>query len=364
MDPFADKVGADALESAPDLAPEPAPSRLEIDIAPAAIVKGVTTVLVLWLVARLFNVIVIVGVSLMLVATFSPMVRRLQSHYTRRGALSLVIVGIICLIALPLGLVFPILVSQGTSLVTHLPSYAESLQRILAHHGVRTNLQRGVQDLITSVSQGIPQIMGVLGTILHVGVEVFTVLVLTIYLLIEGPEVAQGALRLLPRERRLGVRRLCADIGLQVGAYVRGQLILSICAGSYFFALLLVLGVPDALVLALVAALADAIPFAGLLIALVPACLSALSISSMQAGLVALFYLLYHQLEANFIAPRVFGSTLGLSVSIVVIAIIVGVELLGVVGAMLALPVAAALPIVIRYAQALHEELTAVEQPA
>jgi len=106
-----------------------------------------------------------------------------------------------------------------------------------------------------------------------------------------------------------------------------------------------------ALALAAIAAVADAVPIIGVLIALLPATLMALTVSLAKAEIVVAAYLIYHQFESHLIGPRVYGQALGLRLSVVVISVLIGVELMGILGAVLALPVAAAIPSVIAYIQ-------------
>ena len=166
-------------------------------------------------------------------------------------------------------------------------------------------------------------------------------------------------MRLLPRKERLGARKLVTQIGIQVGGYMRGQLITSALAGIFSFVTLWLVGVPEALALGALAAIADAIPIIGLLIALLPAALMALTLSPAKAGIVIVAYLIYHQLESHLIGPKVYGNTLGLSLSVIVISIMIGVELMGMLGAVLALPVAAAIPTIIAYIQEWQESHSA-----
>lgn len=109
------------------------------------------------------------------------------------------------------------------------------------------------------------------------------------------------------------------------------------------------------------AALADAIPLIGVLIALLPAALMALTVSPAKAGIVTVAYIVYHQLEDYLIAPKVYGSALGLSLSVIVISLLIGVELMGMVGAVLALPVAAAIPTIVTYIQEWQESHSATD---
>jgi predicted PurR-regulated permease PerM len=330
--------------------------RIEVDVPLATIAKVIGSLFAVWLAVQLWTVLVLVAVALMLVATFTPLVRALQARIARRWALFTVIVGLLLALVIAVSLIVPIVLAQGGNLLEDMPGYAHTLQDMLSQHGFKIDLHQAVSEFVGKLASGLPQVMSLVTNLVSWLFDVGTILVLTIYLLIEGPEVADRALRAFPREYRAGVAQLFTDVGVQVGNYMRGQLTLSLMAGTYFLVLLLLLRVTDAVALAIVAALADAVPLIGLLIALVPACLTALAISPWTAGLVAFFYLAYHQLEANVIAPRVFGKSLGLSVSVIVIAIVAGVKLMGVPGALLSLPVAAAVPGVMRYLAALHEQ--------
>jgi predicted PurR-regulated permease PerM len=139
------------------------------------------------------------------------------------------------------------------------------------------------------------------------------------------------------------------EIGEQVGVYMRGQLITSALAGLFSYGVLLILGVPEPLALAFIMALTDAIPLAGPLIGTVPAVLMALTRGTTTSLIVLAAYVLYQQFEGHILLPRIYGHTMKLSPSIVVISILIGATLLGVLGALLALPVAAAIPVVMRY---------------
>jgi predicted PurR-regulated permease PerM len=178
---------------------------------------------------------------------------------------------------------------------------------------------------------------------------VLTVAVLTIYLLIDGPQVGTGLLRLFPRSERLPARQMAAEIAAQVGGYMRGQLLTSLLAGLFSLILLMALHVPEPLALAFLMAVADAVPMVGPLLGTVPAVLMALTRGAPTALAVGIGYILYHQLESHVLVPRIYGNTMKLSPSVIVIAILIGATLMGILGALLALPVAAAVPVILRF---------------
>ncbi len=338
--------------------------RVTFDIAPAAIYRIGAAIAVVWLLIRIFPVIILVVLSLMLVAAFNPVVRKLQARLGRPGAIAAIISLIVVVFLGTLALLIPPLMSQGELIVHNAPHYAHQIQDTFSAHGIHVNILKQVEALTGKPAGASSQLVGVLSGAIGLIASFVTVAILTIYLLIEGPEFGTSVLRLLPRKERLSFRRLVMEIGEQVGGYMRGQMITSGLAGLFSFTTCLLLGIPNPLALGALAAIADAIPMIGLLIALVPAAIMALTISPSKAGIVVAVYLIYHQIEDHFIAPKVYGKALGLSLSIIVISILVGAELMGMLGAVLALPVAAAIPSLIKFIQEWQESQGASDSEA
>jgi predicted PurR-regulated permease PerM len=174
-----------------------------------------------------------------------------------------------------------------------------------------------------------------------------TTLFLSFYLLADGKRT-QGALyALIPRDYHMRLARILQNLETIVGGYMRGQLITSAAIGVFTYLLLVVCGVPNALSLALFAAVVDVIPFVGGLLATAPAVLVALS-KGLPTGLVVLAALfIYQELENRILLPKVYGRVLRLSSTTVVLALLAGGILLGVIGALLALPIAAGLQMIL-----------------
>ena len=333
------------------------------DVSFAAILKVILAIAAVRLLLVIWPVLLLVVFSLMLVATFNPLVRRLQARLARTWAITLVVTGAVVALVGFLALLLPPLIHQGSSLVERAPEYTASIQEFLDRRGVRLDLQTQIREASGALSEQIPQILGILAGVVSGITGAVTITILTVYLLIEGPEVGRSMLGLLPPERRPGARRLVAHLGTQVGGYMRGQIITSALAGLFTFVLLFALGIPESLALAALCAITDAIPIVGLFLALIPAALLALTLSPVKAGIVVAGYLLYNQLENNYIAPKVYGNTLGLSLSAIMVSILIGVELLGMVGAILALPVAAAIPSILAYVREWQEQKSAAPEP-
>jgi predicted PurR-regulated permease PerM len=152
----------------------------------------------------------------------------------------------------------------------------------------------------------------------------------------------------MPSHRRERARRIRREVSHVVGAYARGQLIVSSLFAVFTFVTLTVAGTPEPLLLAVLAAFLDAIPLVGATIATVPAVLLSLTVS-IPTGLVVLaLYVVYQQVENYLIIPRVYRGALQIPSLAVLVAVIIGSTLLGIIGALLSLPVAAAVPTVLR----------------
>jgi predicted PurR-regulated permease PerM len=311
-------------------------------------------------------VVVLTVVTLMLVATLNPLVRRLQQWLTRAFAITLVVFGIIVTSGGLLVLMIPPLVAQARNLLVNLPHYLSQIENAAHRSHIMVQLHGSSFDLSHHPLLG-PDAFNAVVIVFSGITAVLTVAVLTTYLLIDGPRVATSTLGLLPRHQRLAVRQMFGEIGEQLGGYMRGQLITSVQAGVFSYILLRILGVPEALPLAVLMAIADIIPMVGLLIGTVPAVLMALTLSPSKAMIVLIGYVVYHQIESHIIVPRVYGKAMKLSPSIIVFSILIGAMLIGITGALLALPVAAAIPVVFRYVQEWREredERNGVEERA
>lgn len=322
-----------------------APGRLRLDIDYAAIFKVGAALGLVWLLGRAWSVIVLLLLSLMLVATLSPLVRRLEARIKRSWGIAFVGVAVVGLCAALLAIMIPPLLRQGQSLAEHFPTHVQAIEGALRRWRVPISLS----SLQGWTSQAAPQLVTMAGTVLGGIIEVVTLAVLTIYLLIDGPKVQMSLVRLFPRQERLAVRQVLGTLAERVGSYMRGQLLTSALAGAFTFVLLLCCRIPEPLALAVWMAVADAIPLIGLPIGMVPAVLLALAQGPTTALIVALGYVLYHQIEVSVLVPRIYGSTMQLSGSVILVSILVGGKLMGVIGALIALPVAAALPVLVRY---------------
>jgi predicted PurR-regulated permease PerM len=179
-----------------------------------------------------------------------------------------------------------------------------------------------------------------------------TLLTLVFFWLVEHARLQRYILAFLPAEQRPGARVAWNDIETRLGLWVRGQLILMVSIGVATGIAYTLLGLPGALLLALIAGLSEAIPIVGPLIGAVPAILVAATVSPELAVVVAGIYLVVQFVEGSVLVPMVMRNTIGISPLLVFVSLLVGAAIGGAVGAFLAVPVAASLEIVLSRLQA------------
>src|SRR5581483_6675936 len=209
---------------------------------------------------------------------------------------------------------------------------------------------RDNQDKIQSAvadfgSNGLDIVRRIFSTI----VASLTVMVLTILILIEGPTLSSGALNLIPDEqRRTRVQRVAVDACRAVSGYVFGNLLISVIAGVAAWLVLFILGVPYAEVLGLFVGFADLIPLVGATLGAVPTILFAF-LHSVPAGIItAVFFIVYQQFENHVLQVTIMARTVKLNPLAVLVSVLVGVELFGFLGALLAIPAAGVIHVVAR----------------
>lgn len=190
--------------------------------------------------------------------------------------------------------------------------------------------------------------LAVLRGIANTAISVLVVLVLTIFMTLEGPALVRGLLEVLPERRRARVAAVAADCGRAVTGYVTGQLLIATICGVTTYLVLLVLGVPFRGTIALFVALADLIPLVGATLGAVVATAVALLHGLTPGIVVAGWFIVYQQLENHLLQPVVQSRTVRLSPLTVLVSVIVGVELAGILGALLAIPAAGMVQVVAR----------------
>lgn len=344
-----------------------APER-SVSFRPRALLSAVAVLFALAVVGYIFfvsrRIVAWSFVALFLTLAINPAVEWLHRHHVPKRGIA---VSIVFLIALALFLalaavVIPNLVTQVTDFINAAPKYTRDL---IAGRGPLGGLEtkyhvvERVQSAVKSNSSGgggggakLATGAGIVvsagRTVLETVAATITIIFLTFFMLLEGPGLVDRAAALLPDDTRPRWLQVGHDIYRTVGGYVTGNLLISLIAGIAYGVVLLILGVPYALALGFFVAILDLIPLAGATLAGIIVVLVALADSTTSAIIMAVFVCVYQLVENHVLQPIIYARTVQLSPLLVLLAILVGSSVLGILGALAAIPVASALQIVVR----------------
>lgn len=299
------------------------------------------------------SVLILLLISGFLAVGLDPAVR----FFERRGLRRSRAVGVVLLIVLLafvgfLLAIVPPIVSQTQQFVNAAPGYLADLQRnrTVADLDARFHIIKKATALVESPDLAANAFGGFLGVgkvVFGVVFTAVTVLTLTLYFMSSLPSLKNSAYRAVPRSRRSRVGLMVDDILERIGGYVAGALTIALCAGVTSFVLLLTLGIPYPIALALVVALTDLVPVVGATIGALIVTAVAFTEDVRTGLIVAVFYLLYQQIENYLLYPKIMKRSVDVSPLVTIVAVLVGGSLLGIVGALLAIPIAAAIQLVL-----------------
>jgi predicted PurR-regulated permease PerM len=305
------------------------------------------------LVVKARSVLIIVGLAMFIAAGLDPIVGWLVRHrFPRWAAVLTVIVCGVAIVGGFLAAAIPPLASEATSLAHQIPHYVNDLQNRNSQLG-KLNVKYHIQQRLTTLvsSRGGSLVGGVVGAgTLVVGTvsEILAIVVFSIYFLSGLPQIKMFAYRLIPHSRRPRAILLGDEIFAKVGGYVLGNFITSAIAGVGTYIWLLAWGVPYPLLLGIFVAFLDLIPVIGSSVGGLLVSLIALTVSLPVALATLGFYVAYRLAEDYLIVPRIMGRTVDLPAIVSLVAVLVGGVLLGIVGALVAIPVAAAIRLLLQ----------------
>jgi predicted PurR-regulated permease PerM len=319
----------------------------------------VLSVLALYLVYLLRKPIGWVFTATFIAIALSGPVNRLGRHMRRGFAILLVYLG---LILIPIGLtalVLPPLVTQGTNLAEDVPSYAndvqdfvnknERLRKLDDKYDITGELQKQASSLPAKIGDA-AKVLGDIGLGLVNSIfALVNILILSVFILAGGRGWVDSALRLRPEAERDRMRRILDSTASAVGGYVQGALTVALIAGIQAFIVLELLGVPFAAPLAVLAGLSSLIPLVGATVAAIAIGLVTLFNDFPTDTIIwAIWAIIYQQIENNVIQPQVQRRTVQVEPIVVLIAVLFGSTLLGIIGAIVAIPLAACVQILLR----------------
>jgi predicted PurR-regulated permease PerM len=300
------------------------------------------------------DILVLVVIAMFIAVSLDPAVRWLiRKGLHRSHAVTIVILVALVLFGVFVWSIVPPLVDQGGKLFADLPGYLRRLpqeSRTFRELSARYNLTNRLSALAATLpakvaSSAVAFARQFFGALL----STLTVAVLTIYFMSDMPRIRRGLVRLFPHRRRPQVADIINVVVDKVGAYMIGNLIISLFAGLSTFMCLEAVRVPFALPLAITVAVTDLIPLIGATLgAALCVLVTFFTVDLWPAGVVVLaFFIVYQQVENYLIAPRVLRNTVDLSSLAVLLVALIGGSVLGVVGALMAIPIAAAVKVVL-----------------
>lgn len=300
------------------------------------------------------EILILAFIAWIVAAALRPAVDTLSRRLPRGLSIGLVYLGVLAAVVALLLLVVPPLVVEVIHLAEQLPEAIGRLQagfvltqEWLARYGVTLDVGRSVQAGIQMAAENVDALLRLPLTALRVALGLFAVLVLSFYWLLTRERAIAWLVAFLPAEARLKAASLFDRAEAQMGAYVRGLAVLCLAVGLATFLGLLGLGVPFALALAVIAGLLELLPNIGPIISAVPAVILALTQSPLLALGTAGLYLVVQQLENYVLVPKVHEKSVGLDPLAILLAVLIGGSLAGLAGAVLAVPVAALIKLLI-----------------
>jgi predicted PurR-regulated permease PerM len=323
----------------------------------AAVLAALSVVVGALLIVELRRVVAWLVVAGFFAVVLSPAVERVERHlHVRRGlAVAIVVVtgaivvgGLVALIVIPL-------VGHASDFAANFSDYVAEARAGRGPLGGlvrRFNIDQWIQDHQQDIQNAANRLgsssLALLRAVGNFLIASLTIFVLTVLILLQGPALVRSAVDLVAPAHRERVRRVGADCGRAVSGYVLGNVIISVIAGGASYACLRIVGVPFAEVLALWVGFADLIPLVGATIGAAPAVLVAF-LHSVPAGIVVLaFFIVYQQFENHVLQVTIMARTVQLNPLAVLLSVLIGVELFGFLGALLAIPAGGALQIVVR----------------
>ena len=349
-------------------------ARRQVLISPRTVV-GVVLVVALFL--ALVEILGLIGtvLRLLVVAGFltvvlNPLVNALQRRGLGRGPATLVVfAGLLLALAAFFGAFLAPLYTEVRAFSDNAPQYIEDLRRsallrdLDERYDILERAQAEAANLPERLPATAPAALGLAGTVFNAIFQTVTVLFLTLFMLLELPSISAAVQRLLTPGPRRHVNELTVEINRTVARYVAGNLLISLIAGTTAAVALLVLGVPYAFVLGLFMAIADLVPLVGATAGGFVIVLVAFTQGVVPGVVMIVVMIVYQQVENQVLQPLIMKRTVAVSPLVVLVSVLVGGTLLGVLGALLAIPAAGSAQILLRqFLEARRRHVEAVER--
>ena len=303
------------------------------------------------------QIFVLIIVALFLATGLNPAVVAIQKRgISRTNAVSIIFISVIFFVAFFIAVVIPPVVSQGTQLINSAPNLLKELETnstiadLNSQFGIIDTLQNKLIEITSDGTLIISAFGGVIGvgkSVLSGTFTALTILILTLYFITSLPQMVDLGVRFAPASRRDRVSRLTNAVISRVGSFVGSQIVIAAMASVFVLALSLSLGLPSPIAIAMIVFVCGLIPLIGHFIGSSVVTIIALT-QSVSIGIIAFIaYVVYVQVENYLITPRIMKRTLAVPGAVTIIAALIGTSLLGLVGGLLAVPIAASIILIL-----------------
>lgn len=324
------------------------PEKKIIEFSTWGIIKVILVLLGFWLIFAVRDILILLFVVFVLVSALEPTIKRMENYGLPRilGAIIVYLV-LILVFSLIVYLIVPPLVLQIQQLAVGLPGYIERINAFGLGETSSTELLNSLSRNLSKLGGGV---FTAITTLFGSFVSTLTVLALAFYILLDQTGLKTSLFNLIPEDRREGAAAIFEKISLKLGTWLRSQLTLMIIMGVVTGVALAIIRVPYALTLGLLTGVLEVVPIIGPIIA----GLIALAVVAISGGLfwqilaVLLIYILSQQLENQILVPNIMKRAIGISPIIVIVALLVGGKLMGMAGAILAIPLVAMIQVLIQ----------------
>lgn len=319
---------------------------VRFELSRSTIITIVLVIAGLWVLVRLLPVVLVLVTALIIVGTLNPLVEWLEVRRLRRGlSIAIVFVTLLVITLLVVTLTIPELLAQVSSLIEQEPELRARLVARLAGSPLTAPLAESLRTMqyYTLIKSSAALAFEFSTRVIEIFAYSVGAIFLALYMMIDRDRLRGGFFAIVPRSHHIRLSRVMMNLETIVGGYVRGQLITCALMAGFMFILLSACGVPNALAISVFGGVADVLPYIGIFLTMGPAVLAALARGPVVTVIVLVLMLAYEEFESRVLVPVIYGRALRLPSSVVLFSLIVGATLLGIVGALLALPVAAAL---------------------
>ena len=334
------------MQEPPEFPPkDDRPRVIRIEPSPGAIIILVLLILGLWVLNRLLPVVLVLVAALIIVGAISPVVRLLEERLMRRGlGIAIVFTGLLVVTIVFITMTIPSLMAQATDLLAREPALRVRLANWLAGSRLTRHLAELLRNLPSGylVTMAPSEAIEFSRRVVSIFAYIMSSVFLALYIMIDRDRLRGGLFLVVPRSHHIRLSRVMLNLETIVGGYIRGQVITSTFMAIFVFFLLIACGASNALAIAVFAGVADVLPYIGTLFSVGAAVAAALSRGPVVVIVVLMLMLTYKGIENRLIVPLIYGRSLRLPSSVILFSLLAGTVLFGIPGALLSLPVAAA----------------------